>query len=52
MNHPISGGRERDFFFFFFFSSHTKLAAKNESHTTSEPPKWLKLKLCTSATSP
>jgi hypothetical protein len=34
MNHPISGGRERDdfFFFFFFFSSHTKLATKNDSH--------------------
>jgi hypothetical protein len=35
MNHPISGGRERDdffFFFFFFFSSHTKLATKNYSH--------------------
>jgi hypothetical protein len=34
MNHPIFGGRERDFFFFFFFffSSQTKLAAKNDSH--------------------
>jgi hypothetical protein len=30
MNHPISGGRDRDFFFFFFFSSHTKLAPKND----------------------
>ncbi len=32
MNHPISGGRDRDFFFFFFFSSHTKLAPKNDWH--------------------